>query len=189
MIEKLAALPLEFSPGEAWNYFGRHRTCLRYLVGKVSGILRDLPEGAHIRSAGAWSTPPSTCRKRRLCASARATVPARARLEGDIHARAGPAGRSPHQPLPETARLHPRRAVSGVHRRATTCASHACCCKAASWTAYLLWPEDADADDRQPPTGRSGTCRACRARCSARPPTMASASDSASPPRWRRRPP
>ncbi|MGO4815220.1 serine hydrolase domain-containing protein [Cupriavidus sp. 2MCAB6] len=37
MIEKLAKLPLEFSPGEAWNY-SVSTDVLGYLVGKVSGI-------------------------------------------------------------------------------------------------------------------------------------------------------
>ncbi|MDF3882364.1 serine hydrolase domain-containing protein [Cupriavidus basilensis] len=37
MIEKLATLPLEFSPGEAWNY-SVATDVLGYLVGKVSGI-------------------------------------------------------------------------------------------------------------------------------------------------------
>ena len=37
MIEKLAGLPLEFSPGEAWNY-SVSTDVLGYLVGKVSGI-------------------------------------------------------------------------------------------------------------------------------------------------------
>jgi CubicO group peptidase (beta-lactamase class C family) len=36
MIEKLATLPLEFSPGEAWNY-SVSTDVLGYLVGKVSG--------------------------------------------------------------------------------------------------------------------------------------------------------
>jgi CubicO group peptidase (beta-lactamase class C family) len=37
MIEKLATLPLEFSPGEAWNY-SVSTDVLGYLVGKVSGM-------------------------------------------------------------------------------------------------------------------------------------------------------
>lgn len=37
MIEKLAKLPLEFSPGEAWNY-SVSTDVLGYLVGKVSGM-------------------------------------------------------------------------------------------------------------------------------------------------------
>ncbi|KAF7963958.1 serine hydrolase [Cupriavidus sp. UYMU48A] len=37
MIDKLAGLPLEFSPGEAWNY-SVSTDVLGYLVGKVSGI-------------------------------------------------------------------------------------------------------------------------------------------------------
>ncbi|CAG9164827.1 serine hydrolase domain-containing protein [Cupriavidus pinatubonensis] len=37
MIDKLATLPLEFSPGEAWNY-SVSTDVLGYLVGKVSGI-------------------------------------------------------------------------------------------------------------------------------------------------------
>lgn len=37
MIEKLATLPLEFSPGEAWNY-SVSTDVLGYIVGKVSGI-------------------------------------------------------------------------------------------------------------------------------------------------------
>jgi len=37
MIEKLATLPLEFSPGEAWNY-SVSTDVLGYLVGKISGI-------------------------------------------------------------------------------------------------------------------------------------------------------
>ncbi|CAG2152898.1 hypothetical protein LMG31506_04698 [Cupriavidus yeoncheonensis] len=37
MIDKLATLPLEFSPGEAWNY-SVSTDALGYLVGKVSGM-------------------------------------------------------------------------------------------------------------------------------------------------------
>jgi CubicO group peptidase (beta-lactamase class C family) len=37
MVEKLATLPLEFSPGEAWNY-SVSTDVLGYLVGKVSGM-------------------------------------------------------------------------------------------------------------------------------------------------------
>ena len=37
MIEKLAGLPLEFSPGEAWNY-SVSTDVLGYLVGKISGV-------------------------------------------------------------------------------------------------------------------------------------------------------
>jgi CubicO group peptidase (beta-lactamase class C family) len=37
MIERLATLPLEFSPGEAWNY-SVSTDVLGYIVGKVSGI-------------------------------------------------------------------------------------------------------------------------------------------------------
>jgi CubicO group peptidase (beta-lactamase class C family) len=37
MIEKLATLPLEFSPGEAWNY-SVSTDVLGYIVGKVSGM-------------------------------------------------------------------------------------------------------------------------------------------------------
>ena len=37
MIEKLATVPLEFSPGEAWNY-SVSTDVLGYLVGKISGI-------------------------------------------------------------------------------------------------------------------------------------------------------
>lgn len=37
MIEKLATLPLEFSPGEAWNY-SVSTDVLGYLVGKISGM-------------------------------------------------------------------------------------------------------------------------------------------------------
>lgn len=37
MIEKLATLPLEFSPGEAWNY-SVATDVLGYIVGKVSGV-------------------------------------------------------------------------------------------------------------------------------------------------------
>jgi len=37
MIEKLAGVPLEFSPGEAWNY-SVSTDVLGYLVGKISGI-------------------------------------------------------------------------------------------------------------------------------------------------------
>ncbi len=37
MIEKLAGLPLEFSPGEAWNY-SVSTDVLGYLVGKISGM-------------------------------------------------------------------------------------------------------------------------------------------------------
>ena len=37
MIEGLAALPLEFSPGEAWNY-SVSTDVLGYLIGKISGI-------------------------------------------------------------------------------------------------------------------------------------------------------
>ncbi|GCB05768.1 serine hydrolase [Ralstonia sp. SET104] len=37
MIEKLAGVPLEFSPGEAWNY-SVATDVLGYLVGKISGI-------------------------------------------------------------------------------------------------------------------------------------------------------
>nr|WP_086004455.1 serine hydrolase domain-containing protein [Cupriavidus necator] len=40
MIDKLAGLPLEFSPGEAWNY-SVSTDVLGYLVGKVSGIPFD----------------------------------------------------------------------------------------------------------------------------------------------------
>ncbi|WP_439893016.1 serine hydrolase domain-containing protein (plasmid) [Ralstonia sp. 25C] len=37
MVEKLAGLPLEFSPGEAWNY-SVSTDVLGYLVGKISGV-------------------------------------------------------------------------------------------------------------------------------------------------------
>ncbi|MGM3277777.1 serine hydrolase domain-containing protein [Ralstonia sp. 24A2] len=37
MIEKLAGVPLEFSPGEAWNY-SVSTDVLGYLVGKISGV-------------------------------------------------------------------------------------------------------------------------------------------------------
>src|SRR5689334_13998810 len=37
MVEKLAKLPLEFSPGEAWNY-SVSTDILGYLVGKISGM-------------------------------------------------------------------------------------------------------------------------------------------------------
>jgi CubicO group peptidase (beta-lactamase class C family) len=37
MVEKLAKLPLEFSPGEAWNY-SVSTDILGYLVGKISGV-------------------------------------------------------------------------------------------------------------------------------------------------------
>jgi CubicO group peptidase (beta-lactamase class C family) len=37
MVEKLAGLPLEFSPGEAWNY-SVSTDILGYLVGKISGM-------------------------------------------------------------------------------------------------------------------------------------------------------
>ncbi len=37
MVEKLAGLPLEFSPGEAWNY-SVSTDVLGYLVGKISGM-------------------------------------------------------------------------------------------------------------------------------------------------------
>jgi len=40
MIEKLATLPLEFSPGEAWNY-SVATDVLGYIVGKVSGMPFD----------------------------------------------------------------------------------------------------------------------------------------------------
>lgn len=40
MIEKLATLPLEFSPGEAWNY-SVATDVLGYLVGKISGMPFD----------------------------------------------------------------------------------------------------------------------------------------------------
>ncbi|MDP3660510.1 serine hydrolase [Phenylobacterium sp.] len=40
MIEALAALPLEFSPGEAWNY-SVATDVLGYLVGKISGVPFD----------------------------------------------------------------------------------------------------------------------------------------------------
>ncbi|WP_179404485.1 serine hydrolase domain-containing protein [Burkholderia guangdongensis] len=40
MIEKLAGLPLEFSPGDAWNY-SLSTDVLGYLVGKVSGMPFD----------------------------------------------------------------------------------------------------------------------------------------------------
>jgi CubicO group peptidase (beta-lactamase class C family) len=41
MVEKLATLPLEFSPGEAWNY-SVSTDVLGYLVGQISGVPFDV---------------------------------------------------------------------------------------------------------------------------------------------------
>ena len=37
MIEELAKVPLEFSPGDGLELLGRRPTCVGYLVGKISG--------------------------------------------------------------------------------------------------------------------------------------------------------
>jgi CubicO group peptidase (beta-lactamase class C family) len=51
-ITELGKMPLEFSPGTAWNY-SVSTDVLGYLVGKISGdAVRGLPAPAHLRAAG-----------------------------------------------------------------------------------------------------------------------------------------
>ena len=51
MIDDLAKIPLEFSPGEAWNY-SVSTDVIGYLIGKISGMpFEQFLEGAHPRSA------------------------------------------------------------------------------------------------------------------------------------------
>jgi CubicO group peptidase (beta-lactamase class C family) len=73
MIAGLADIPLEFSPGEAWNY-SVSTDVIGYLVGKISGIPFEqfLKEAFLIRWE--WPTPTSSCRPTRRNGSRPATM-------------------------------------------------------------------------------------------------------------------
>jgi CubicO group peptidase (beta-lactamase class C family) len=73
MIADLAGLPLEFSPGEAWNY-SVSTDVIGYLIGKISGMpFEQFLKASSIRWG--WPTPTFSYLPTRLIASRPATTP------------------------------------------------------------------------------------------------------------------
>ena len=110
-IEALATLPLEFSPGEAWNY-SVSTDILGYLIGKIEGkpfeqVLKDR-----------LIDPPRHGRHR-LPGEGQRAWPPRRLLRHQRQGRADPAGRSGEEPLPPAPRAGLRRRRAGLHRGRT----------------------------------------------------------------------
>ena len=77
MIEDLAKIPLEFSPGEAWNYSRLHRRDRLSHRQDQRQAVRAVSEGAHLRSARHERHRLSSCRPTRRIVSRPATRPIR----------------------------------------------------------------------------------------------------------------
>ena len=118
-IDALGKLPLEFSPGSAWNY-SVSTDVLGYLVGLISGMPFDEFVRTRILRPLEWSTPISTCPPTRRGASPTAT---RNRLRAA----------SRQQRRTTTGHRPARRRAAAAWSRPwpTTCASARCCARAA----------------------------------------------------------
>ena len=186
MIEDLAKIPLEFSPGEAWNY-SVSTDVIGYLVGKISGMpfeqflkerifnplgMNDtdfhVPADKAHRFAACYSADPqggmtfhATERKGRLT------------LQDDPD----------HKLVPVAAVVHLRRRRAVLDRGRLSHLLPRAAQPRRTRRRQADRPEDAGADDVKPSARRTSTCRRCRGRCSPRRPITASASASASPSR------
>ncbi len=118
MIQMMAKLPLEFSPGEAWNYSVSTDVC-GYLVQKVGGKpldqvfqerifdpLKMVDTGFHVRDD----------QRSRFAACYDAAPGGKMKLQDDPH----------EEPLPRARRPAARAAAAWSARRPTTCASPTC---------------------------------------------------------------
>ncbi len=162
MIAHLAQMPLEFSPGEAWNY-SLSTDVIGYLIGKISGVpfeqfLKDRifkPLGMHDTD---FHVPADKAHRLAACYSADPPGEIKfAAAERKTHAHL--AGRSDQECVPQVADLllRRRRAVLDSFRL-----SHLLPRAAQPRRARRRPPartEDAGADDDQPSARRAGSSR------------------------------
>ena len=155
MIDDLAKIPLEFSPGEAWNY-SVSTDVIGYLVGKISGkpfeqFLKERifdPLGMNDTD---FFVPKDKAHRFAACYSADPqggmTSPPSARASDA-------AGRSDHEFVPVAAVVHLRRRRTVLDRGRL---SHLLP-RAAQWRRtrrrQAAGPEDAEADDVEPSARR-----------------------------------
>ena len=184
MIEDLAKIPLEFSPGEAWNY-SVATDVIGYLVGKISGMpFEQFLKQRILDPLGMTDTdfhvPADKAHRFAACYSADP--------QGGMtfHAADRKGGLTLQDDPATSSFLSPPSFISGGGGLCSTDGrlSHLLP-RAAEWRRTRRRPtartEDAGADDVQSSAGRTGPAGTCRARCSPRRPITASASASASP--------
>ena len=137
MIADLAKLPLEFSPGEAWNYSRVGRRARLSHRKDLGPAVRAVPEGAHLQAArherhrlpcaGRQGAP--LCRLLFGRSARRDQIPRR-RAQGHAH----PAGRSA-RPARTSSRRHSSPAAADCARRHPTISPSAARCSTAASSA------------------------------------------------------
>ena len=157
MIEDLAKIPLEFSPGEAWNY-SVATDVIGYLVGKISGkpfeqFLKERifnPLGMNDTDFFVPAGQGASLRRLLFGRSARRHQPARRRAQGHADA----AGRSGDELVPVAALVHFRRRRIVLDRGRLSHLLPRAAQWRRAWRRQAARPEDAEADDVEPSARR-----------------------------------
>ena len=186
MIDDLAKIPLEFSPGEAWNY-SVSTDVIGYLVGKISGMpFEQFLKAAHLRSAR--HERHRLLRAGRQGASLRRLLLGRPARRHDLprhrpQGRPDAAGRSGHEFVPVAAIVHLRRRRAVLDRGRLSHLLPRAAQRRRTRRRQAARPEDAGADDIKSSARRTRPAGNVALAVLARRPTTASASASASPSR------